>query len=63
MAVVTQTGAVVTFQNDPDVKSFDLLLDISDRVSRDGDRGSGGNPNGNGQNTGRLLGSVLRILP
>lgn len=144
LAVVTQTGAVVTFQNDPDVKSFDLLLDISDRVSRDGDEegllglafdpdyaengeffvyysaadplrsvlsrfvtgdsgladpssevvileieapfsnhnggmiefgpdgmlyigvgdgGSGGNPNGNGQNMGTLLGSVLRILP
>ncbi len=36
LAVVTQTGIVVTFQNDPDVNSFDLLLDISDRVSRDG---------------------------
>ena len=144
LAVVTQTGTVVTFQNDPDVNSFDLLLDISDRVSRDGneegllglafdrdyaengeffvyysaadprrsvpsrflrgdsgladmsseavileieepfgnhnggmiefgpdgmlyigvgDGGSGGDPNGNGQNTGTLLGSVLRINP
>jgi glucose/arabinose dehydrogenase len=144
LAVVTQTGTVVTFQNDPDVKSFDVLLDISDRVSRDGneegllglafdpdyaengeffvyysaadprrsvlsrflrgdsgsadpssevvileieepfanhnggmiefgpdrmlyigvgDGGSGGDPNGNGQNPGTLLGSVLRIHP
>ncbi len=144
LAVVTQTGIVVTFQNDPDVNSFDLLLDISDRVSRDGneegllglafdpdyaengelfvyysaadprrsvlsrflngdsghadlssevvilkieepfsnhnggmigfgpdgmlyigvgDGGSGGDPDGNGQNPGTLLGSVLRINP
>ena len=144
LAVVNQAGTIVTFQNDPDVETFDLLLDITGRVSRDGneegllglafdrnypengefyvyysaanprrsvlsrfvtdesgradvstesvvleidqpfsnhnggmiefgpdgtlyvgvgDGGSGGDPRGNGQNPGTLLGTVLRILP
>jgi len=32
--VVSQAGTVVTFRNVPDVESFDLLLDIRDRVNR-----------------------------
>jgi glucose/arabinose dehydrogenase len=36
LAVVNQGGTIVTFANDPAVDSFDVLLDISDRVSRDG---------------------------
>lgn len=36
LAVVNQAGTVVMFRNDPDVETFDVLLDIADRVSRDG---------------------------
>lgn len=36
LAVVNQAGTVVTFRNDPRVDTFDVLLDIEDRVSRSG---------------------------
>lgn len=36
LAVVNQAGTIVTFRNNPAVEEFDVLLDISDSVSRDG---------------------------